>query len=212
MLKAVVTAQHHWQIAARHWRGLQLRRGLCLLVRVNVVARRQLIVCEFTDQVWTLLRWFFSRRKAPFVVFLKNGIYYLLRSLLSIDHWLIRSRLFAVQTTALFLRRRGLIVDVDINVRKAGLLNLKLGRVFALMSAALELLLKLFPRLELLGLPSGRLLFVCIFLQRLLLSFLITFYLLLAAFLLGVEVILVNVGRVLFGLLNRLGLILFDGR
>jgi hypothetical protein len=117
-----------------------------------------------------------------------------------------------VQTTALFLRRRGLIVDVDINVRKAGLLNLKLGRVFALMSAALERLLKLFPRLELLGLPSGRLLFVCIFLQRLLLSFLITFYLRLAAFLLGVEVILVNVGRVLFGLLNRLGLILFDGR
>ena len=117
-----------------------------------------------------------------------------------------------MQTTALFLRRRGLIVDVDVNVRKAGLLNLKLGRVFAQMSAALELLLKLFPRLELLGLPSGRLLFVCIFLQRLLLSFLITFYLLLAAFLLGVEVILVNVGRVLFGLLNRLGLILFDGR
>jgi hypothetical protein len=49
-------------------------------------------------------------------------------------------------------------------------------------------------------------------LQILLLSFLITFDLRLAAFFLGVEVVLVNFGRFLFGLLNRLGLILFDGR
>jgi hypothetical protein len=117
-----------------------------------------------------------------------------------------------MQSRALFLRRRGLVVYVDINVGKAGLLNSKLGRVFALLSAALELLLKLFPRLELHDLPSGRLLFVYSFLQILLLSFLITFDLRLAAFFLGVEVILVNFGRFLFGLLIRLGLILFDGR
>jgi hypothetical protein len=94
------------------------------------------------------------------------------------------------------------------------LLNLEFRRVLALVRVALEFLLKYFPCLELLRWPSWRLLIVSWSVQLLLLalSCLLAFIFIWTAFFSCVEVVLVKIWRVIFRLIRRLGLILFDRR
>ena len=107
-----------------------------------------------------------------------------------------------------------LVVSYNIHVGVLILLNLEFRRVLALVRVALELLLKYFPCLELLHLPSWRLLIVSWSVQLLLLalSCLLAFIFIWTAFFSCVEVVLIKIWRVIFHLIRRLGPILFDRR